>query len=286
MTKRFWIIVLAMFALFSILALGCKSEPYVAKVNGKEITEKEYQKQLNMMKGLLEGIDISKDEGRSIWESVQAELLKQMIDTELLNQAAESQKVGVTSQEIDAKLAAFKAEVGSTDEYNQILRANNITEEDLKILIRDQIIIEKLFDKVTEQVNTKAEQVRAKQIVVSTKEAADSAVQRLRSGAEFDTLAKEISEDHTTASTGGDLGYFPKGVMEPQVEEAAFKAEVGKIIDPIQTDWGYYIVVVTAKDPNHDLSPDFLQQSKEDAFQEWLDKLRKEAKIETTGKKN
>jgi len=61
---------------------------------------------------------------------------------------------------------------------------------------------------------------------------------------DFADLAKEYSDDSYNKEQGGDLGYFKRGEMVPAFEEAAFSAEVGSIVGPIETDFGYHIIKV------------------------------------------
>ncbi|MBN2789681.1 MAG: peptidylprolyl isomerase [Candidatus Delongbacteria bacterium] len=72
------------------------------------------------------------------------------------------------------------------------------------------------------------------------------ALKQVNSGIDFATVAKNYSED-TSAEKGGDIGFFGKGKMVPEFEEAAFNAEVGEIVGPVKTKYGYHIIRVVAK---------------------------------------
>ncbi len=63
----------------------------------------------------------------------------------------------------------------------------------------------------------------------------------------FDELAKEYSEDPGSALNGGELGWFKKGVMVPEFEEAAFSLGKGEISEPIKTQFGYHLILVEDK---------------------------------------
>lgn len=69
----------------------------------------------------------------------------------------------------------------------------------------------------------------------------------LLKGADFATLAKQYSKDPGSAANGGDLGYFGKGRMIPDFEQAAFSTPVGTIHAPIKTTYGYHIIKVIDK---------------------------------------
>jgi parvulin-like peptidyl-prolyl isomerase len=70
----------------------------------------------------------------------------------------------------------------------------------------------------------------------------------LTEGADFAALAKEYSQA-ATAAKGGDLGFFPRGVMVPIFEEVAFRTEVGKISPVFETLYGFNIIKVLDKQP-------------------------------------
>ena len=91
-----------------------------------------------------------------------------------------------------------------------------------------------------EQIRKKAEEIRA----------------RLNSGEDFDKVARELSEDDATREKGGDLGYFSKGSLNPQLERTAAKLDVGQISEPVRIDQGYDILMVTDKKPEQQLEFD------------------------------
>ncbi len=72
------------------------------------------------------------------------------------------------------------------------------------------------------------------------------AMTQLDNGIAFEEVAKNYSED-TTADKGGDLGYFGRGKMAPEFEEAAFNAGIGEIVGPVKTKFGYHIIKVVDK---------------------------------------
>jgi len=74
---------------------------------------------------------------------------------------------------------------------------------------------------------------------------ADSA----RNGVSFAKLAKDNSADTYSAQKGGDLGFFGRGMMVREFEQAAFDARVGEIVGPVRTRFGYHIIKVTERKP-------------------------------------
>lgn len=108
---------------------------------------------------------------------------------------------------------------------------------------------------------SRPDQVRARHILLKTagkdetavKQQADDLVKQLRAGADFAALAKQYSEDPGSKDKGGDLGFFDRGRMVPEFEQAAFSQEVNAIGDPVKSQFGYHIIQVTGKQPAYQM---------------------------------
>lgn len=79
---------------------------------------------------------------------------------------------------------------------------------------------------------------------------ADAVYARVKGGEDFAKVAREKSTDFASARNGGDLGYFGKGQMVKEFEDAAFSGAVGQIQPPVKTSYGYHIIKVTGKASN------------------------------------
>jgi peptidyl-prolyl cis-trans isomerase D len=97
------------------------------------------------------------------------------------------------------------------------------------------------------------EQVRARHILLQvgserTEEQAEeqmSAIRgRLEAGEDFTALATELSDDPGSKTQGGDLGFFGRGQMIAEFEEAAFNAQPGEVVGPVKTNFGYHLIRV------------------------------------------
>lgn len=89
-------------------------------------------------------------------------------------------------------------------------------------------------------------QVRASHLLVETKEEAEQLRQEILDGKDFGDVAAAVSMCPSGAK-GGDLGFFGKGQMVPEFEEAAFTLEKGELSEPIQTQFGWHLLIVTDK---------------------------------------
>jgi len=106
--------------------------------------------------------------------------------------------------------------------------------------------------------------------IAAAREKAESLVTRLNAGESFEKLAKENSDDPGSAETGGDLGYFGRGIMEPDFEEVAFSLKLNEVSEPVLTSFGYHIIKVTGirereVKPFADVRDDILAQFQNDA---------------------
>jgi peptidyl-prolyl cis-trans isomerase C len=88
-----------------------------------------------------------------------------------------------------------------------------------------------------------SEQVHASHILVKKEEEAKEIIVRIEAGEEFAAIARQSSLC-PSGQTGGDLGWFGKGVMVPDFEKACFSAEKGTIAGPVQTQFGWHVIQV------------------------------------------
>ena len=90
-------------------------------------------------------------------------------------------------------------------------------------------------------------EVRASHILVSTEEEAKNLKEGIEKGTiTFEDAASEFSQC-PSGMNGGDLGYFGRGMMVSEFEDASFKGEIGKVTEPIQTQFGWHLIKVVDK---------------------------------------
>lgn len=77
----------------------------------------------------------------------------------------------------------------------------------------------------------------------------DAILARVNAGEDFAKLAEENSDDTGSAKKGGDLGEFARGAMVKPFEEAAFAAQIGKVTEPVRSQFGYHIIKVESRIP-------------------------------------
>ena len=87
-----------------------------------------------------------------------------------------------------------------------------------------------------------ANKIKCSHILVEKQSQAIAILDRIKQGEKFGKLARELSIDSGSAKRDGNLGYFGRGKMVKEFEAVAFKLEVGKISEPVKTQYGYHII--------------------------------------------
>ncbi|PZD96079.1 peptidylprolyl isomerase [Paenibacillus sambharensis] len=209
-------------------------------------------------------------------------LLNNMISEELIRQELEGAGVTASEEEINAELDKIKQNFPTEEEFQMALDQNNLTLEALKEQIETQVKIDNLLSAKVQVTDAQVqehfeankssydlpERVKASHILVETREQADDLLAQLEGGADFAALAAKHSLDQNSAPQGGELDYFPRGVMDPGFEEMAFNLPVGSM-DIAESSYGFHIIHVT----DH-------QQPKEATLEDNKDQIREQLEME------
>lgn len=177
------------------------------------------------------------------------------LDPQFARLPVEQRRLAALAALIDIKALAAegaKEKLDQTTEFKQrmaFLSDRALHNEYFKDAIVDKITdadVRARYDK--EIVATPPQnEVRARHILVKTKEEAEAIIKKLNGGAKFEDLAKENSTDGSAAQ-GGDLGYFSAGQMVPEFEKAAFALEPGAYTkEPVQTQFGFHVIKLEDK---------------------------------------
>ncbi|HIE39185.1 MAG TPA: hypothetical protein EYH30_02410 [Anaerolineales bacterium] len=257
--------------------------PLVALVNGCPIYLVDYERQVAQYQTAMaaSGVDFASPEGQQRLLQAREQILNWMIEQVLIEQAAAEMGIAVTDEEVEAALAQIIQDVGGEEPFQARLEQDGLTRQDVWNELRIELIGAAVIERVIDSVPTTAEHVRARYILVDTREEAAGLLAQLQAGADFAELARTYSQDESTRAAGGDLGFFPRGVLlAPEVEEAAFSLQSGQISPVIESSFGFHIVQVIERDPDRALSPENLQFLRDRAVQEWIEALWAQATIE------
>ncbi len=251
----------------------------VAVVGDKIILESEFKLEWSQYLS-QSGIQIkSADEQKKL----QREFLDQMINNQLLLLAAKKDTtIQITSKEVDASVAEQMKNIKSQlseDAFQVQLKAEGLTENELKKKYREQIKNQMMIDRLVsaklsrvsvsskelkdffqnyqDSIPDQPEAVKLSHILLeikpspatldSLKRKAEEILDLVKKGQDFAQLAASYSDD-PSSKEGGDLGFFKKGDMIPKFEEAAFALKPGEVSDVVQTEYGYHIIKVEEKE--------------------------------------
>ncbi|MEZ4520277.1 MAG: peptidylprolyl isomerase [Thermomicrobiales bacterium] len=148
-----------------------------------------------------------------------------------------------------------------------------------RLIVRPQLARVKLRDQLIQDIPTSQEQVRASHILVATRDAALELIDGRLQNEDFATVAEEVSTDTTSAVNGGDLGWFPRGIMTDPFEEVAFDLPVGEISEPVQTQFGWHIIKVTGHEEDRPLTISTLRALQQNAVDRWVQQQQEQASI-------
>jgi peptidyl-prolyl cis-trans isomerase C len=145
---------------------------------------------------------------------------------------------------------------------------------------RAALIGQRVLEVVAGDVPTNAEAIRARHILCKTRANCEAAMSRLQAGEAFEDVAADVSVDTSSAEQGGDLGWVGRGsLVSQQVEEAVFSLQPGERSGIVETDFGFHIIEVLERDPDHPLTEAQRLQLKEKKLLDWLAEKRDQADI-------
>ncbi len=260
------------------------AEPLAVIINGEPITLAEYERQVALyeadMMAAGQGQDATTPEGQAAVTQGRQWVLDLMVGQILTEQAAADQGIIITDDDVEAAIESLRQDVGE-QMLNDWLAQQGITLDEMHERLRSEMISTQMVNHIADAaVPAVQEHVAARHILVATEAEARRILDQLQAGADFASLARTYSQDISTRDLGGDLGFFPKGVLTSQeVEAAAFVLQPGQLSDVVGSELGYHIVQVVER-ANQEISPENVHLLREQVAQTWLDELRTSAHIQ------
>ncbi|MDW7728612.1 MAG: peptidylprolyl isomerase [Bacillota bacterium] len=234
-----------------------------------------------------------------------SEALEQLIARKLIAQEAERAGISVTEEELDQEVDSIVAESfeGSRDDFLNVLEFYGISEESFREDAKLNLLVRKLALSEIEPTEEdligffegnlflfeEQETVEARHILVETEDEAVEILTLLSEGEDFAEMAAEYSLDQSNKDDAGYLGFFGRGDMVPEFEEAAFNMEIGDISEPVQTSFGFHIielldrtekVEVKYDDVSDDVMEALIEKRVPQVINELVQVLYEEAEIE------
>jgi len=300
--KYWWGLFMVIVIPVALLTACTKELPptVVAAVDSDSITVEEFTAELAPLVSNYQTPPSPQEEAD--FKNLKKSLLDQLIDTRII--LAEAQKMGMTvpQDELDDAFTRLKKSYPQGG-FDELLR-NDAALRRWKERLRQRLLIEKVINRVSQPTAAidddavrkyykkhrtdfiASDQVRARQIVVKSRQEAEDLLKRIKRGDSFEELAKKHSIT-PEADQGGDLGFFGRGDM-PEEFDVVFSLQVGETSGIVQSPYGYHLFQVVAKrgekESNFDEVKDRIrkmiaQEEEEKVFQRWLKKVKKKASI-------
>ena len=177
----------------------------------------------------------------------------------------------LSEAELDERFQAAIASSGVAAGY---------TQDEYRSQLRRETLAARTIGAITDVLPLQVQHTSARHILVSTLEEAEGLLDELANGADFGTLAVIHSRDPSSRPAGGELGWFPKGLLTmPEVEEAAFRLQPGEVSGVIKSALGFHILEVLGRE-DRPLVGEVLTDYRVAAVGEWLADQRQRAEIE------
>jgi len=304
-------LVLFGFASLALLAAGCGGTSTatlgsgdVAVVGGQQISKEQFQQ---LMARAQKSYDAQKrafpKAGSAEYEQLKGQAITFLVQQAEVEEQAKKLGVDISDDKVDKEIARYKKQFygGSDARYEKAVKQQGLTDEQAREAIRQQLISQALFKKVTGDVkvtdaditqyyNTHKSQYvqpesrEVRHILVTKKALADSLYQQVKNGGNFAKLAKQYSKDPGSAANGGKLT-VSKGQTVPEFDKTAFSLKTGQISQPVHTQYGYHIIqalsavkgATTTKlsQVRASIRQQLEQQKKNDEITKWLEDTKK-----------
>jgi parvulin-like peptidyl-prolyl isomerase len=188
--------------------------------------------------------------------------LSRLINTEILEAAAESEGVTVTDGDVDEQIEKFAVQAGGREALEMQAAQSGISPQDLEDFVRGIVLDQTLADELTADLDVpqadlqalyqeniaQYDQVRARHILVPDEKTARTILGNVqRDRAKFEPLAAQFSTDTSNKDRGGDLGLAGRGQFVPAFEQAIFGAKAGEIV-LVETQFGWHVVEVLGRE--------------------------------------
>jgi len=249
----------------------------------------------------------------------QAEMMRQavverLLEERLILQEAKRLKLTIDPKEVTDRMKMVRERLGSKEAFDAMLAQTGLNEEQLKMKLREQLLVQKAIDEQVRRriVITPAEVAQAATVpptsteheeevdayhlmirVTDERPAAEAEQlvnqlhEQLLAGADFSELAKQHSEG-PHAEDGGHLGWLRPGELMPELDDVLFKLQPGEVSGPLQTRLGFHLLKVAARrgaaqahlSDADQAEARLYQQKFAKAIQKWLESLRQKAYIQ------
>jgi foldase protein PrsA len=283
----------------------------IAVVDGNAIAKAEYDGLINQAKKSYKAQKRSFPKvGTAEYNVLKNQAVQFLVQRAQFEQKADELDVEVSDKQVEARLKQIKKQYfgGNQKRYDQQLKQQGLTDEQVRRDIRAQLVQEGIFNKVTESVKVTDADITAyynknkaqygtpesrdvRHILVASKKLADQLYTRIKGGEDFAKLAKKYSKDPGSKEQGGKLTVSRGQTVEP-FDKTAFLLPKDSVSRPVKTQYGYHIIQALSavkpakttplKDVKTSIKQQLLQTKKNGAMTKWVESTKKEFADQTT----
>jgi parvulin-like peptidyl-prolyl isomerase len=303
--------------LLALLAAGCGSDEEeavpanaIAVVDDQEVAKAQFDELMAYARKNYTAQDREWPKaGTPEHNTLKFQAVQLLVQRAQFEQKATELGVQVTDKDVDERLKQIKEQYfgGDQKKYEEQLKEQGLTEEQVRRDLRANLIQEKLTAKVTSAIKVTDKEIEqhykknkdqygqpasrdVRHILVPTRKQAVQIRSQLAAGGDFAKLAKKHSKDPGSAAQGGKLT-VSRGQTVPTFDKAAFSLGVNALSQPIKTTYGFHIIQPLSKvkpaattpltDVKESIKQQLLQTKKNDRMTAWFEETKKEYEEKT-----
>ncbi len=294
MKKRLFILMLlTVLILTACSALPGKTEPTATEMPPTETPEPTPTMTPPPSSAVVNGlyiwnddVDLKKQQLREAYEAIgedvpaddalREEALNELIDETLFLAAADERGLRPSDEELDSRIRALSEEMGGDDKLREWRDKNHYTEESFRRALERELAASKMRSVIFDEKLANVEQIHVYRIQSDDRSDLTEVISRLDMGLSFIDLAKEFD-----SVTGGDMSWFPRGVLLDQgLEDRLFGMNAGEHTDIMEINRSYNLFYIAEKQTGREMDMQVKQIARRQALAEWLEEYRGSASVE------
>jgi peptidyl-prolyl cis-trans isomerase C len=236
---------LAAFAVLLLLLVGCgDASPggdAAATVDGEPIPRSQLEE---AVRGLT--TDAPEDDREAAVAETQRQVLTLLIQARIIENLADAEDIEIDEADVEERYETDVEQAGGEEAFEGMLAMQSFTLELYRdVLVPTQLRVDVMRQRLAaDEPPYEARTVR--HILVETEDEATEILDELEGGADFAELAEERSIDTGSGAQGGELGAAARGAYVDEFDDAAWDAEIDEIVGPVETQFGFHVLQVTA----------------------------------------
>jgi parvulin-like peptidyl-prolyl isomerase len=282
----------------------------IAVVGEETVTKAEFDRVLNQaQQSYKENKRPFPASGTEEYVQLRDQIVEYLVRRAQFAEEADARNIEVSGEQVDKRLDQLVQQYfqGNKERYEQQLKKNGVSNDQVREDIEAQLIQEELVKDVTKDVKVSESELQKyyrdnkkqystpaqrdiRHILVKKNQQAlaDSLASRIRSGASFEQLARQYSQDPGSKKVGGRLE-ISKGQTVPAFDKVAFSIPTRQVSEPVRTQYGWHVIQAMAavvpakttpfKDVQQAIRQQLLQSKKRQASTKYVEKLQESEDI-------